>query len=136
MVALPEAIIAASVILAAGMALSAWLVSRRPREHSGCSLRGRVTQAKGSRLFFLLMMPWALLPFGVSAGLWFFLKLGFLARIATQFRRWSARMAQAAPTLNAALPLMMCLNFLNDDFRLPSQIKQIEMGVGQAVIVQ
>jgi len=25
---------------------------------------------------------------------------------------------------------------LNDDFRLPSQIKQIEMGVGQAVIVQ
>ena len=25
---------------------------------------------------------------------------------------------------------------INDDFRLPSQIKQIEMGAGQGVIVQ
>jgi hypothetical protein len=68
--------------------------------------------------FFVLMLPWALLPFPVSAGLWFSLKASLLARIITKFWFWSSRYAKKEKVLHVVLPLVVCANYLNNDFRL------------------
>lgn len=68
--------------------------------------------------FSLLMMPWALMPFSISAGLWFWFKLGLLTQITRLFSLWSSRCSKRERILHVALPLLVCTNFLNNDFRL------------------
>ncbi len=68
--------------------------------------------------FFLLMIPWALIPLVVSAGLWFWMKVGLLVAMLLLFRSWTNRDTRTERLLITLLPLLICIDFLNGDFRL------------------
>ncbi len=94
---------------------------------TACEKKGHIYDPMprtGMRVFYLphfalLMMPWALIPQRVSASVWFIAKFGMLVSTVRLFSHWtSSRHPTKGQKWLNLLPLLLCANFINNDFRL------------------